>query len=309
MSNAYIGDFKVGTNIRFPFTLNDSSGGRVDFNNSLEEADIVIFKDGSEMTLTAGTVTVNEPQFNSPLERRTGLYDILINVSTSPLSGFTGGSEYWVVAYADETVDGQLVTAVLAHFSIDNRNDAVDVTAISGDTLAADNLEAAYDGTGYVGGTIKQAVDIVAISGDAAAADALEAAYDGTTPTVANITQIGGSPTGIANMDAFFDGTGYAGGTTKLDVNLVSAGTDAISAAALAAAAVTKITDDIMAEVVETQGSYTVQQVLSIALAVLAGQTSNSGNTIETPDGVATRVAATTNGSNERTAMTLTPSS
>ena len=34
------------------------------------------------------------------------------------------------------------------------------ITSISGDTAAADNLEAAFDGTGYVGGTIKQKVDL-----------------------------------------------------------------------------------------------------------------------------------------------------
>lgn len=66
--------------------------------------------------------------------------------------------------------------------------------------------------------------------------------------------------------------------------------------------------DAILSEVVETEGSYTVRQVLSIVLAVLAGQSASGGATLKTPNGVATRVAATINGSNERTAMTLTPS-
>lgn len=34
------------------------------------------------------------------------------------------------------------------------------VVSVSGDATAADNLEAAYDGTGYAGGTIKQKVDL-----------------------------------------------------------------------------------------------------------------------------------------------------
>ena len=92
-------------------------------------------------------------------------------------------------------------------------------------------------------------------------------------------------------------------------VTAAAVATDAIDADALAADATTQITDDIMAEIVETQGSYTVQQVLSIVLAVLAGESSSGGATIATPDGVATRVAATVDGSNNRTAMTLTPSS
>lgn len=56
----------------------------------------------------------------------------------------------------------------------------VNVTAISGDTTAADNCELMFDGTGYAGGTTKLGVDAVAISGDTTAANNLEAACDGT---------------------------------------------------------------------------------------------------------------------------------
>lgn len=66
--------------------------------------------------------------------------------------------------------------------------------------------------------------------------------------------------------------------------------------------------DAIFAKVVESAGSYTAQQALSILLAVLAGQTTAGGATLKTPNGASTRVAATINVSNERTAMTLTPS-
>jgi len=69
----------------------------------------------------------------------------------------------------------------------------VDVESISGDTAAADNLEAAADGTGYnLGGG-----SIVAAS---------------VTATVnANAIQISGDTTAADNAEAFFDGTGYAG--------------------------------------------------------------------------------------------------
>ena len=186
---------------------------------------------------------------------------------------------------------------------------AANTVQVSGDTAAADNLEAAYDGTGYAGGTIKQGVDIVAISGDTVAADNLESYTDGTTPMPVNMTQISGDGPAADNLELAFDGTGYAGGTTKQQVEVVTMATDVITAASLQAAAVTEITDDIMAEVIESEGSYTVQQALSIILAVLAGETSSGGTTISTPNGNATRVAATTDVSNNRTAMTLTPSS
>lgn len=65
--------------------------------------------------------------------------------------------------------------------------------------------------------------------------------------------------------------------------------------------------DAILDEVCETAGSYTLRQVVSIILSVLAGVTSNNGATLKTPDGTTTRVAATIDANNNRTAMTLTP--
>ena len=81
--------------------------------------------------------------------------------------------------------------------------------------------------------------------------------------------------------------------------------TDAIGSDQLSAAAVTKIFN----EVCETEGSYTAQQILSVALSVLAGETNTGGTVFRTPNDVATRVSATVDGSNNRTAMALTPSS
>lgn len=80
--------------------------------------------------------------------------------------------------------------------------------------------------------------------------------------------------------------------------------TDAFDADALAADAIT----EIWAKIVETQGSRTAQQVMSILLSTLAGVTDTSGAVFKTSDGVATRVTATVNASNERTAITLAPS-
>jgi len=109
------------------------------------------------------------------------------------------------------------------------------------------------------------------------------------------------------------------------DVNIQSIDADAITAASIAANAIgaselatdciasdqlaaTAVTD-IWAKVCESQGSYTAQQIMSVMLSVLAGVTSSGGDVLESPDGVATRVTATVDGSNNRTAMSLTPSS
>jgi len=78
----------------------------------------------------------------------------------------------------------------------------------------------------------------------------------------------------------------------------------AINAAALNADARTFIFN----KVVEDAGSYTAQQVLSIALSVLAGETNTGGTIFRTPNDTATRVTATVDASDNRTTMTLTPS-
>lgn len=69
------------------------------------------------------------------------------------------------------------------------------------------------------------------------------------------------------------------------------------------------VSDAVLDAVVETEGSYTLQQAVSIMLSVLAGRTSNGGLTFKTSNNNATRVTATTNSDKERTAMTLNPSS
>lgn len=61
--------------------------------------------------------------------------------------------------------------------------------------------------------------------------------------------------------------------------------------------------------IVESQGSYTLEEALSIILAAVAGRTADDGLTFKTADDAATRIAATVNASDERTAITLTPSS
>ena len=112
-------------------------------------------------------------------------------------------------------------------------NATVNVAQISGDSAAADNAEAFFDGTGYAGTnnviptvttvTNQVTANVTAISGDTAAADNLEAAADGTgynlgggAVVAASVTgNVGGTVNGftaVALAD-FFDtnsGTTYA---------------------------------------------------------------------------------------------------
>jgi hypothetical protein len=81
--------------------------------------------------------------------------------------------------------------------------------------------------------------------------------------------------------------------------------TDAIDADALSSDAV----DAIWGKICETVGSRTAQQIMSVLLSGVAGVTDTAGAVFRDPAGTNIRITATVNGSNERTAITLAPSS
>lgn len=76
------------------------------------------------------------------------------------------------------------------------------VTQISGDATAADNLESYCDGTTPIPSNATQ------ISGDATAADTLESYMDGGATQSVNVSQISGDATAADNLEAALDGTG-----------------------------------------------------------------------------------------------------
>ncbi len=130
------------------------------------------------------------------------------------------------------------------------RRAALNDLFIDGGT-ASTNLEDFFDGTGYAGGTAKLTVDVTAISGDATAADNLEAACDGNTYNVGGGAVVAASVTGAVGSvtGAVGSVTGNVGGNVTGSVGSVAAGgitaasiaTDAIDADAIAADAVTEI--------------------------------------------------------------------
>lgn len=165
--------------------------------------------------------------------------------------------------------------------------------AISGDTTAADNLEAAYDGAGYAGGTIKQIVDVGAISGDTTAADNCELMFDGTgyaggtTKLGVDIVSISGDTTAADNAELMFDGTGYAGGTTKLVTNLSSAGLDSVVPR-------TGLT-----------GKTALGYIVDAAAGLISGVGTGTVVVKDAGDQTTTRITATTDAIGNRTAVTL----
>lgn len=81
---------------------------------------------------------------------------------------------------------------------------------------------------------------------------------------------------------------------------------DFVAAASIATSAANKVRDAVTDDVVETQGSITLQQALSLILAACAGRT--SGGTFKTINNGADRLVVSYTG-NDRTGVTPTPSS
>ena len=105
-------------------------------------------------------------------------------------------------------------------------------------------------------------------------------------------------------------GAGIRADVATMQTGVVTSGavaTGAIDADALAADAGTEIATAVLAAVAEPQGNLTVKTILQTVLAALAGVSDTLGNRFYSPNGVAVRVTATTNASNEHTAMTLSP--
>ena len=66
-----------------------------------------------------------------------------------------------------------------------------------------------------------------------------------------------------------------------------------------------RVRQALTSDVIESQGSVSMAQILQALLSVCAGITEDGGLTFKTPNGLATRVTAEANSSNERTLITL----
>jgi hypothetical protein len=118
------------------------------------------------VTATAGTYTAS-----GFVHRGKGAYEIGV-----PNAAFNSGADGVEIA-VDGITDVAFVPVRIELLGGDPRSAAIDVnvTQISGDSTAADNLELAYDGTGYAGGTTKPQVNVVQVNGTAQTAGDLAA--------------------------------------------------------------------------------------------------------------------------------------
>lgn len=171
-----------------------------------------------------------------------GWYDLTLTTTDTNTEGLT------TVVVQDSSV----CCPVFAHFMVRNANvyDSlsaaaatdylqVDAVEISGDSTAADNCEADYDGTGYVGGTIVKQADVTKIGGAAQSAtdlkDFADAGYDPATNKVQGVvladtvTTLTGHT--VQTGDSYARLGAPAGASVSADIAAIEAQTDDIGVA------------------------------------------------------------------------------
>ena len=136
------------THVRLQFSTHAQTGANVAPSSALEAADIRIYRaaDGAAFSATQRS-SASGITMTSPFDSGTGLHDVDIDLTDNTDAGFyAAGYLYAVWLWPDETIDALAVIQLLGYFEIGPP--PANMTQISGDATAADNLETMLDGTG-----------------------------------------------------------------------------------------------------------------------------------------------------------------
>lgn len=243
-----LGKVKPGSTIYVPFDSFKGADGSSITITGLAVTDIEIYKDGSmtQRGSDAGYTLLDTDGID--LDGTTGIHGFSIDLADNTTDGFyAAGSRYWVVV-ASVTIDGQTVNFLAACFEIGYSGAILDTTIATLASQTSFTLTAGpADDNALVGVTcvVHDKASAVQI------AQGVVSEYTGSTKTVtlavdpaiftmaagdniaffpgANIRYISEDKTAADNLEAFTDGTGYAGGTVMLKVDLQKILTSALS--------------------------------------------------------------------------------
>jgi hypothetical protein len=105
----YLGDYKEDSTIYFCWDTNDKDGASI---TRVVNGTIKVYKDDGTTESTAGVTDTED------FDGLTGVHNCKIDLSSD--SFYVKGNDYSVIL-AGATIDGEIVNAVLATFSIENR--------------------------------------------------------------------------------------------------------------------------------------------------------------------------------------------
>jgi hypothetical protein len=169
----WLGDYKEDETVYFLWSTNDGDGASI---TRATNGTVSVYKDNGTTQSVAGVTDTED------FDGLTGIHACTIDLSADAF--YATGADYSVVLSA-ATIDGQTVNAVLAHFSIENRFNEVDVTKWLGQACAAVTENGVPE------------VDLTFIAG---------AAVSTTTAQLgANAVQVSGSATAANNAEIVFD--------------------------------------------------------------------------------------------------------
>ena len=213
----YYGDFAEDDTVLIPFNTfsSDDPSASVTITN-LADADIMVHKDaGLTQIATDGATVVID------FDSITGNH--MITIDTSAHADYSTGSEY-AVRIEGTTVDGGTINAWIGSFSIERAGGALAVALLMQADLdiltGSDGATLATAQGNYAPAKAGDSMDVLSISGDSVAADNLEAQYDGTGLTGDNFpatqTQVGNLSTGSAAISTAADSATITVGTETL---------------------------------------------------------------------------------------------
>lgn len=319
----YLGDISPGAVIDLKFTTVNTSGVPTSMTGTSE---VVIYKDISVSEVLTGITFIGD------FDGRVGLHHVRVQTNADA-SVYSSGSMFSMILSSGFIVGvGSISNYMLGNFSINARSalrpetaglrlavapggqvginwanvaNSTTVQNLSATTIQAVNSNVTVgtnnDKTGY-------GVNWAAITNPTTAvnlsATTIQAVNSNVTVGTNNDKTgyaLGSNVTvGINN-----DKTGYALGIGGFIAG--AAAVDSFTDTAASAAYNSEIAIAVGNHEAEGIGHYTYDQIMRVALAALAGVTDTGGTVLRTPDGTTIRITATVDGSNNRTAITLTP--
>jgi hypothetical protein len=258
-----LGIVRPGTTVRIPFNTFDKDDGSASAATDYAAADIQVFKGGSDVERSSTAGFTATTSFNSSAGKNLAIIDLGDNTD----AGFYSAGGEYLVAINAITVDGISTGGFIGRFIIGyrdaiynttiatvNSQTSLDLTAgpaeddaLNGMWLVIHDVASAVQISyaviqDYVGASKRvtlataptftvAATDNVSVMGIAP----LQPATAGNTLTVASgranadVIAISTDTTAADNLELFMDGTGYAGGTTPLQVVLTTSGKEAVA--------------------------------------------------------------------------------
>lgn len=154
----YLGDFVAGSTINFKWNTISLSSGSI---TRATNGNIRIYKNDSAVQRTSASGITDTEDFDT----LTGVHHCKIDLSDNTDAGFYAAGNDYQVVIEGAVIDGLTINAVLAEFSIENRNDKADVREFGGSagTFSGGRPEV---NTSHVGGTLQTAGDIIGDTND-----------------------------------------------------------------------------------------------------------------------------------------------